>query len=255
MLSKPMQKTATTSSKALIDAMFNAGAHFGYSRAKRHPSMKPFIFGVKNKVELFDLEKTSVALQAAKDIAYKIASEGRKILFVASKSEAQDILRNAARDIEAPYVAGRWLGGTLTNFTEIKRRVAKLESMTSAKEKGELAKYTKKERLLMDRELSRLETLFGGIATMKDLPAALFVIDAKHEHIAVKEAQAHGIPVIALCGSDCDVNEVTYAIPGNDSSITSIAFFVKEIASAIKEGRKAMAPAAAPAVAVSVAAR
>jgi len=131
-----------------------------------------------------------------------------------------------------PYVAGRWIGGTLTNFPEIRKRVLKLEMLTDQKEKGELAKYTKKERLLIDREIDGLRNYFEGLSLLKELPGALFVVDSKKEAIAMEEARKLGIPVMALCGSDCNIKEVDYPIPGNDSSKDSIAFFVNQIAHA-----------------------
>jgi small subunit ribosomal protein S2 len=133
-----------------------------------------------------------------------------------------------------PFVDGRWIGGTLTNYPEIRRRVEKLEKLTVEREKGELAKYTKKERLLIDREISNLEYMFSGIVSLKGMPSALIVVDPKKEHIAVKEAQDKGIPVVAIAGSDCDLTEVTYAIVGNDASQTSIAYFMSEIVKAYK---------------------
>ncbi len=136
-----------------------------------------------------------------------------------------------------PYVAGRFIGGTLTNFGEIKKRVEKLESWTTQKEKGELVKYTKKERLLIDREIDKLREFFGGLSTMKSLPQAVFIIDSKKEAIAVKEAQKVGIPVIALCGSDNNLNEVEFPIPGNDASKTSIEFFLNKFAESYKSGQ------------------
>jgi small subunit ribosomal protein S2 len=137
-----------------------------------------------------------------------------------------------------PFVDGRWIGGTLTNFVQIRKRVEKMEKLTMEREKGELAKYTKKERLLIDREIANLERFFSGVVSMKDLPAALFVIDPKKEKIAVKEAQDMGIPVISLLGSDCNMKEVTHPMVGNDASETSVKFFVTEITNSYAEGKK-----------------
>ncbi len=219
--------------------MFKAGAHFGYGKSRRHPTISPFIFGVKNKVEIFDLEKTTESLAAAKAFVASIAKEGKQILFVAGKNEAREALKTGAAAIGMPVVAGRWIGGTLSNFSEIKKRIAKFEKLTADKEKGELSKYTKKERLLIDREIANLDRFFSGLIPMKEMPKALFVIDSKKEKIAVKEARDMGIPVIALIGSDCNLNEVDYAIPGNDASATSITFFVNEIVAAYKAAQLA----------------
>lgn len=226
--------------EGLITDMFTAGAHFGYSRSRRHPSAKPFIFGVKSGVEILDLEKTSVELECAKDFIKSLAKGAKQILFVGTKNEAKKAVEDGALSIDMPFVAERWVGGVLTNFPEIKKRVALLEDLRAKREKGELAIYTKKERLLIDKDIERLERNFAGIVSMKDLPVALFVIDPKKESIAVKEAQFLGIPIVALANSDCNLKEVEFPIPGNDSSVSSISFFVGQIVQAFKDGRNAV---------------
>lgn len=220
-----------------IERMFKAGAHFGFSKSRRHPSVKPLIFGSKNKVEIFDLEKTKNYLEAAKEFVKSIALKNGMILLVGGKSEARDAIRKAANDLNMPYVAGRWIGGTFTNYPQIRKRVERFEMLSLQREKGELAKYTKKERLLIDREIDNLNRFFGGIVSMKELPKAIFVVDSKHEVIAVTEAHKVNIPVIALCGSDCDLKGVEKPIPGNDASRTSIAFFLDEMVAAYKQGK------------------
>ncbi len=220
-----------------IDEMFKAGAHFGYSKTRRHASTAKFIFGVKNKVEIIDLEKTEEALEKALNFVSTLAKEGKQILFVGGKTEARQALRLAAESINMPFVDGRFLGGTLTNFVEIKKRLAKLEDLTKQKEKGELTRYTKKERLLIDREIANLERFFSGISSMKDLPKAVFVVDSKKEEIAVAEAHKMKIPVISISGTDCDITSIEYPVVGNDSSVSSITFFVNEIAKAYKKGK------------------
>ena len=230
-----------------LEAMFKVGAHFGYIRSRRHPSVKPYIFGTKNKVEIFDLEKTEALMNEALAYVAKLASENKQILFIGGKHEAREIVKDTALALDMPYVSGRFIGGTMTNFPEIRKRVERFESLTSQKEKGELAKYTKKERLLIDREIVDLDTMFGGLLTLKSLPAALFVIDSKRETIAVEEARRKGIPVISLSGSDCDISVVDYPIVANDSSVESIAYFVKAVADTYKKNRPAKAAAAAPA--------
>jgi len=229
-----MTKTETAENKAIIEEMFKVGAHFGYSKSKRHPSMKSLIFGVKNTVEIINLEKTDEYLARAKDFVASLAKEGKQILFVGSKNEGRDVVKNAAMSVDLPYVTNRWIGGTITNFSEIKKRIARLESLTSKKEKGELGMYTKKERLLIDREIEDLEKHFGGLLSMKQKPAALFVVDSGCESIAVKEAMDTGIPVISLSGSDCNIKEIDYPIPANDSSRSSISFFVDIITNTYK---------------------
>lgn len=222
--------------KSKLEELFNVGAHFGMIRARRHPTAKPYIFGTKNKVEIFDLERTEEKLKEAKDFIKSVARERGVVLFVGGKSESEKVVRECAEEIDMPYVAGRWLGGTLTNFDEIKKRIAKLADLKSQKEKGELGKYTKKERLLIDREIEYLEKFFGGLSLLDKLPKALFIIDSKKESIAMNEARRLGIPTVSLSSSDCNMEAIDYPIPGNDSSIASIRYFVKEIVSAYKEG-------------------
>ena len=227
----------TKNSDKIIEEMFKAGAHFGYSKSRRHPTASPYIFGVKNRVEIFDLAKTADLLKNALDFVSGLAKEDRQILFVGGKNEARDLIKNAAISIDMPYVAGRWIGGTFTNFPEIKKRISKLEELTKQREKGELSKYTKKERLVIDRNIANLERFFSGLLLMKEMPKAIFVIDPKNEAIAVTEAKKMGIPVIALAGSDCDIKDVDYPIAANDSSISSISFFVSEIVNAYKKNK------------------
>ncbi len=223
----------------IFDAMFKAGAHYGLPKARRHPSVKKYIFGVKQKTDVFDLEKTKELLEKAKEFAKKMGEERKEILFVGGKPESHKSVRDAALKIDAPYCVGRWIGGTITNFSEIKKRVNKLRRLLKNKESGLLSKYTKLERLYIDREIEKLQTMYGGLVKLEDkLPSALFVIDPKSEAIAVKEAKVKNIPVIALANSDCDIFDIEYPIVANDSAKKSIDFFVNEIANAYEEGLK-----------------
>lgn len=218
--------------------MYKIGAHYGFIKSRRHPTVKPFIFGAKNKIEIFDLEKTEAQLEAAIEFIKKIAASGKQVVFIGSKSEARQAIKEAADRIAQPYVASRWIGGSFTNFEVIRKRVEKLLDLTSQKEKGELNKYTKKERVMIDREIERLNNLFGGITSMTTLPGAIFVVDAKKEHIAVAEAIEKKIPVVALAGSDNDISVVTYPLIANDASIDSVKYFTDKISEAYAEGKK-----------------
>jgi len=229
----------TKETNQTIDKMFKVGAHFGLTKARRHPTAKPFVFGVKNKIEIIDLEKTDVALTKAVDFVKSIAASGRIVLFASSKSEALPAVRLAGAKTGCPFVAGRWIGGTITNYTEIKKRIEKLETRLREREKGELAKYTKKERLLIDREIEKLDRFFAGLVPLKEKPAALIVVDSKREHNAVAEAQQAKIPVIAINSTDCDLSQVNYAIPANDASAASIGFFLGELATAYSASKVA----------------
>lgn len=230
---------AQAGEKAVIDALFSVGAHFGFVKSRRHPSAKPFIFGVKNNIEIFDLEKTSRVLEKAMEFVEKKGKDGALGLWVGGKSEARESIRAAGQALGMPYVAGRWIGGTLSNFSEIKKRIARLEDLVGQKERGELGRYTKKERLLIDREIEKLTIYFGGLSDLKMLPKFLVVIDSKKEHIAVAEARKMRIPVVALAGSDSNLYELDYAIPGNDSSRQSIAFVLQAMVTSYKRGKDA----------------
>jgi small subunit ribosomal protein S2 len=213
-----------------LDELFSVGAHFGFGKSRRHPSVASYIFGSKNKVDIFDLEKTQEKLDKALEFVSKLAENKALILFVGGKNEAQEATRNAAQKIDVPYMASRWIGGTLTNFPQIRKRVEIMLNLLSQKEKGELGKYTKKERLLIDRKIEKLQKMFWGIKDMVALPKALFIVDPRYEETAFKEAKSLKIPVIALCGSDNNIDGIDYPIPANDSNIASIRFFVEKIA-------------------------
>src|SRR3989338_7193341 len=235
-----------------IKALFEAGAHFGYSRTRRHPTASPFIFGTKDRNDIFDLEETQRRLEAACAFAGSIAGNvpavapakgakavgAKQLLFVGGKNEAVDIVKEAAARIGAPYCAGRWIGGTLTNFKNIGKRIDRLEKLEAERESGVLEKYTKKERLLLDREMEGLRARFGGLVSLQKEPAALFVVDTRHEDTAVREANQLGIPVVGLSSSDCNFSMVQYPIPANDTSVKSVRLIVERIADAHQEGKK-----------------
>ncbi len=221
-----MEKTQQT----LVDALFSVGAHFGYAPSRRHPSVSSYIFGTKGGTELFDLEQTAACLDHALAYVKALASERKTILFVGGKPEAREALVRAAERLNQPYVASRWIGGSLTNFSEIKKRVQRLIDLSDMREKGELAKFTKRERLLIDRDIVDLTSMFGGLRGMNKLPDALFVVDPRLESGAVEEARQLNIPVIAILNTDCDRTVIKYPIPANDASLQSVAYILGEVA-------------------------
>lgn len=235
-----------TVNKDVVEALFKAGAHFGYSKSRRHPSTAPYIFGIKNKIEIFDLEKTSSQLEDAKAFVETLGENGKQILFVAGKREAVRLIKDYADKIDQPYVAGRWIGGTLTNFEEIQKRVSRFEKLTMEKTKGLLAKYTKKERLLIDREIDKLDNRFGGITNMKSRPAAVFIVDVKREDNALAEAKLENVPVITISNSDCDISGVKFPILGNDGSVATISYILGELVSSYQTGLKKKKSTPAP---------
>jgi len=221
-----------------IDRMFSAGAHFGLGRSRRHPTVTPFIFGTKNRTDIFDLEKTEKTLEAAKAFVTALGKEGKTILFVGGKKEASSLVKTSAMSLNMPYVEGRWIGGTLTNFGNIRKRIERYEKLISDREKGELAKYTKRERMLIDREIAKLERMFLGIVPLKKMPDLILLVDPRKEQNAIGEAGHAKIPVMALASSDCNISEVKFPIVGNDAAKASIQFFLDEIAVAYQAGKK-----------------
>lgn len=224
-----------------IKTLFDAGAHYGYPRARRHPTASPFLFGTKDRTDIFDLEETEKRLEAAKQFVASVISTGRQIVFVGGKHEAMSIVKDLAERTGSPFVAGRWIGGTLTNFKNIRKRIERLQQLIADKESGALDKYTKRERLMLDREIEELEGRFGGLVTMNELPGALFVVDTRYEETAVMEANQLKIPVVGLSSSDCDFARVQYPIPANDTSVRSIRLVASAIAEAVQDGKKAKA--------------
>jgi small subunit ribosomal protein S2 len=227
-----------------IQALFEAGAHFGYGRARRHPTAAAYLFGTKDRTDIFDLEMTEKSLEAACAFAASVSGAGKQVLFVGGKNESLGIVKIAADRAAAPYVAGRWIGGTLTNFKNIRKRIDRLEKLTGERERGELEKYTKRERLMIDREITELLGRFGGLVKMTELPAALFIIDTRHEDTAVREANQLRIPVIGLSSSDCNFSLVQYPVPANDTSVRSVTLVTDAIAEAYADGKR-VPPAAA----------
>jgi len=227
-----------TTSAADIKTLFDAGAHVGYPRTRRHPTSAPFLYSTKDRTDIFNLEETAKRLTKATDFVTSLAQSGKQVVFVGGKHEAQEAVKAAALSAGLPYVAGRWIGGTLTNFKIIRKRIDRLEKLMKDRESGELEKYTKKERLMIDREIDELLGRFGGIVAVKDLPAALFVVDTRHEKTAVQEANQMKIPVIGLSSSDGDFSLNQYPIPANDTSVKAVRMIVNEIAEAYLKGKK-----------------
>lgn len=220
----------------LAKELFTVGAHFGYSRTRRHPSTAKYLFATKNKVDIIDVEQTATLVESTSEVMNELGKGGKTVLFVGTKPEAKKAVEAAAESIGMPFVTTRWIGGFLTNFSEIKKRVNRLLDLRESKENGELQKkYTKKELLLITREMEKMESMFAGIADMKGLPDALVIVDPKKEHIAVAEATRLAIPTIAIASTDCDIDAVDHAIVANDASRASIELLIKRLADAYKQ--------------------
>ena len=202
--------------------LMEAGVHYGYSRTRRHPTNSPLIYGTKDGIDIINLDKTIPQIEAAATFLSGLGASGKTVLFVGVKPESRNAIHEVSSALHQPYVTERWIGGILTNFSEIKRRISKLEDMTAKKSSGEWDKFTKKEQLLMTRELDRLNKYFSGLVGVNKLPDALVIVDSKKEHIAVAEARKSNIPVIAIGNTDCSIRGIDYPITANDSSASSI---------------------------------
>ncbi len=225
--------------KVSLKDLLEAGAHFGHQSRRWNPKMKDYLFGVRDGIHIFDLAKTKEGLEKAAGFVKKTAAEGGKIVFVGSKRQAQAIIKEEAKKAGMPYVDQRWLGGTITNWEQIKKRIDRLVERREEREKGIYKKYTKKEQLLIDREIDRLEKKLGGLVGLKELPDALFIIDTKKEESAVKEARMKKIPIVAVIDSNSDPDLVDYVIPANDDAVGTIKLIVSVVGEAAKEGREA----------------
>jgi small subunit ribosomal protein S2 len=231
--------TATEMAGPGIDRLFETGAHFAQVKSRRHPSMKPYVLGAKSKVEIFDLVKTDAQLAKAKTAMAALARDGKVVLIVGGKREVSDQVREMAKRIGQPYVAGRWLGGTISNFVEIKKRIDRLADLSEKRESGQLAKlYTKLERIYIDREIDRLMERLEGLKSLAKRPDAMVIVDTKHEAHATREAKAAGIPVIGIMSSDCDIKDATFPIVTNDASRATVSLVLGELASAFEQGQK-----------------
>lgn len=224
----------------IVEKMFKAGAHYGYSKTRRHPSVSSYIYATKNKGDIINLEKTNELLEKATEFIKNLGAQNKVVLFVGTKPEAKVATKNVAESLNMPYVTERWIGGTLSNFTEIKKRILELENYQKDSVGGGLDKYTKKERVVMAKKMEKLARYYTGLLGLKKSPDVLFIVDAKAEHIAATEARKSGIPVIALVNSDSNIKGIDYPIVANDSGIPSIKFFAGIIGNSYKEGQTSL---------------
>jgi len=232
--------------------LLEAGCHFGHRTQKWNPKMKKFIYGSKAGIHIIDLEQTAHALNRALGFLKRIVSEGQTVLFVSTKSQTTNILPEKALACGMPYVSTRWLGGLLTNFSTIKRRIKHYRDLEEARDTGALEKYTKKEIILFERELAKLDRLFKGVKELKALPDAIFVADPLRDELAVKEANILGIPLIAICDTNSDPGLIDYPIPANDDAVKSLELIISLVSSVVGEhfktrAKKEAQPAAAAA--------
>lgn len=230
--------------------LLKSGAHFGHSASRWNPKMKPYIFAVRSGIHILDLEKTKKQLLLALTFAKDLASKGGTLLFVGTKKQSREIVKKAAIACNMPFVNIRWLGGTFTNFRTIQKTIRKMEKLESLKASGEIERYTKKERLMIEREIEKLKKLFEGIKDLKRIPEAVFITDVKHDLIAVKEARKSKVKVIGVVDSNSSPDGVDFVIPANDDATKATELIVGAMAEAINEARQSMPAAVVPMAAV-----
>ncbi|MBW1817820.1 MAG: 30S ribosomal protein S2 [Deltaproteobacteria bacterium] len=223
---------------AVVDMkqLLESGVHFGHQTRRWNPKMKPYIFGARNGIHIIDLQKTVRLIKTAYDFIGRTVAEGYSVLFVGTKKQARDSIIEESERCGMFFIVNRWLGGTLTNFQTIRKSINRLKELESMKQDGSMNRYTKKEALNMEKELFKLEKNLGGIKNMDELPGAVFVVDPKKEHIAVREARKLGIHVVAIADTNCDPDEIDFIIPGNDDAIRAIRLICSKVADAAIEG-------------------
>ncbi len=221
-----------------MEQLLEAGVHFGHQVRRWNPKMKPFIFTARDGVHVIDLGQTVDKLKEAYDFVEKLAEGGGNIIFVGSKKQARSIIVEQAQKAGAMYITERWIGGLLTNFEQTSKNIKKLKDLKEKKEAGEFKERTKKEQLMIDRQIAKLTRFYGGVEAMTKLPDAIFVIDVRREENACREAVKKGVPVVAICDTNADISLVAYPIPGNDDAIKAIQIVTEAIAGAYLEGRQ-----------------
>lgn len=224
-----------------IEEMAKMGLHFGHRTSRVHPKMEPYLYGVRNTVHIIDLEKTKEKLKEALKFIQELISENKILLLVGTKIQAKNLVKEMAKELNLPYIAERWLGGTFTNFGVIRKRIEYFKDLEKKKTEGELEKYTKKERAKIDQELRDLEIKLGGIKNLEKLPDAIFVLDMKKDALAVKEARQMGVKVIGISDTNVDPTLADYPIPANDDAISSVKYIlekVKEIILKVQSNKK-----------------
>lgn len=236
---KPADKAAkkpTTKIDPLLKQLLEAGVHFGHRTARWNPKMAPYIYGARGGVHIINLEKTAANLKVAEAAVEAATKQGGQVLFVATKRQAQDVVKQAAESAKMPYVTYRWLGGMLTNLETIKQRIARMKKLESQVADGSFDTAIKKERLRLTEEMEKLQKIFTGVRDMYGVPAMLFVVDVPREDTAIAEANKLGIPVVALTDTNADPEGIDYVVPGNDDAIRSVAFITERVANAALKG-------------------
>jgi len=235
-LAKAAVDKPTVGENGELDEMMKAGIHFGHAKSKSHPSMKPYIYGIRNTISVIDLSETQKALARATDFLAQAAGEGKLILFVGTRPAARAIVREVAQKTNMPFVTERWLGGTMTNFPVIRQRVDYLERLEREKKTGEMEKYTKKERMEKAKEMERLGKNFDGLRRMTRPADVLCVVNIGEDYTAIREARRKNIPIVALADTNSDITGIAYPIPSNDDALPAVRYMITRMGDAVEEG-------------------
>lgn len=221
-----------------MEEMLRAGVHFGHQASRWHPKMAPYIYTAKNGRHIIDVKKTAQKLEEAAESLKKIVADGGTVLFVGTKTQAQPLIEKYAKEVSMPYVRGRWIGGLLTNFDEVKKTIRRYTDLLKQREAGQWAKYTKKEQVGLQKETEKLETFVSGLVALEKLPQAVVIVDVRNEKTALQEANVVKVPVIALCDTNVNPRGVSKVIPANDDATKGIELMLAVLADAVKEGMK-----------------
>lgn len=230
--------SADTAQFPSLQEMLEAGVHFGHAVKRRNPKMDGYVYTVRNGVQIFDLVKTKTALEEACAFITEIVAKGEQVLLLGTKGQAVEVIKSEAERLAVPHITTRWVGGLFTNWDQLKNRIHKLVDMRKKMEAGDYKKYTKKEQVLLKREIDRLERMYGGLVSLEKLPAVLFVVDPTREVTAIREAMARQIPIVAICDSNCDPRGITKVIPANDDALKSVVMLTKAVTAAVEQGLK-----------------
>jgi len=221
----------------VVDEMTKAGLQFGHKTSKTHPKMKPYIAGIRNTVHIFNLDKTKEKLEAALVFVESIVKEGKTLLLVGTKVQIRELVKNVAAECDIPFVTERWIGGTLTNFETIQKRVTYMKELEEKKKTGELEKYTKKEQAQFNKEIQELEKKYGGVRNLPRLPDAIFICDLDENNLALREAVKKEIKVVAICDTNIDPTPIDYVIPANDDAVSSMHYMLEKLRERIKNAK------------------
>ncbi len=230
--------------ETIMSEMLKAGVHFGHQKSKWNPKMKPYIYGVKNNIHIINLAETEEKLKKALEFIRSLVKNGELVLFVGTKKQVKKLVEETAKSVNMPYASERWLGGAFTNSKVIIKRLDEFKAKEIKYEKGEFAKYTKKEQLDIKREIAKMNHKMGGLKTMVKTPKAIFIVDILEDEIALKEARKVGIPIVAMVDTNTDPSLVDYPIPSNDDAVASVKFILNEVEKAIKEARAGISDSA-----------